>query len=147
MNMIQRIAATAAATCLLALPAFAGGVATPEDMNPALEKAFNAADKSALAKLYLPESIFISQPGTQVSGIENILKAFDPFLEPGLPLKLTLRHKYVAGDTAELLTDWVIEGKDKSGKHVKMTGVAIDILRKGPDGNWYFWIDNPHGVN
>lgn len=131
----------------IALPALAGGVAKPEDMNPALEKAFNNADKDALRELYLPESVFVTEPGTAVTGIDNILDAFDVFLAPGLPLQLTMRHKYVAGDTAKLITDWVIEGTDKEGKHVRMTGIAIDILRKGPDGNWYFWIDNPHGVN
>lgn len=144
---IRNFAAAAFMVAGLAMPALAGGVPTPEDMNPALEKAFNAADKEALRALYLPESIFITEPGTAVSGIENILAAFDVFLEPGLPLELNPRHIYVAGDTAELIVDWVIAGTDKDGKNVRMTGTAIDILRKGPDGNWYFWIDNPHGVN
>lgn len=146
MSYLKTVTATLVAA-VIAMPALAGGVPTPEDMNPALEKAFNNADKDALRELYLPQSVFVTEPGTAVSGIDNILAAFDVFLEPGLPLQLTMRHKYVAGDTAKLITDWVIEGTDKDGKETRMTGIAIDILRKGPDGNWYFWIDNPHGVN
>ena len=146
MAIAGKIAWSALSVCL-ALPAVAGGVSAPEDMNAALEAAFNAADKDALAELYLPESVFVTKPGTAVSGIDNILTAFDAFLEPGLPLELNLRHTYVAGDTAKTISDWVIAGTDRDGNEVRMTGTAIDILRKGPDGNWYFWIDNPHGID
>ena len=146
MTTLARITSTALAASL-ALPALAGGVSNPEDMNAALEAAFNAADRDALRELYLPESIFVTEPGKTVSGIDNILAAFDGFLEPGLPLELNLRRTYVAGDTAELISDWVIAGTDKDGNEVRMTGTAIDILRRGPDGNWYFWIDNPYGVD
>lgn len=146
MTMFARIASMGLTACL-ALPAAAGGVSEPEEMNAALMKAFNAADKEALAELYLPDSVFVTEPGKTVSGVDDIMTAFDAFLEPGLPLELELRHLYVAGDTAKTISDWVIAGTDKDGEEVRMTGNAIDILRKGPDGNWYFWIDNPHGVD
>jgi uncharacterized protein (TIGR02246 family) len=137
--------ASALAAGLLALPSWAG-VDKPEQMNDALMAGFNGGDMEALRKLYHPDAIFVSVPGTTVSGIDAILAELAKFMAPGVPLQLTTRHVYITGDTAEIISDWVIQGKAKDGTDMNATGTAVDLLRKGEDGKWYFYIDNPYGT-
>jgi ketosteroid isomerase-like protein len=36
-------------------------------------------------------------------------------------------------------------GTDPDGNDVSMTGLTSDVVRRQPDGNWLFVIDNPIG--
>ena len=143
---MRRLGSALALVLMAAGPVLAGGVDKPEDMNDALAAGFNAGDLEALRALYHPDAIFVSVPGTTVSGIDNILGELQKFMAPGVPLALTTRHVYQTGDIAEVISDWVIKGTAKDGSEMNATGTAVDLLRQGEDGKWYFYIDNPYGT-
>jgi ketosteroid isomerase-like protein len=53
---------------------------------------------------------------------------------------------FVAGDIAELVVDWSIDGTGPDGEHVHVEGSASDIARRGADGLWRNLIDNRRGT-
>jgi ketosteroid isomerase-like protein len=53
---------------------------------------------------------------------------------------------FVAGDIAQLVVDWSIDGTGPDGKHVYLKGAASDIARRGADGRWRYLIDNSLGT-
>jgi ketosteroid isomerase-like protein len=53
---------------------------------------------------------------------------------------------FVAGDIAQIVLDWSIDGTGPDGKHVHLGGSASDILRRGADGFWRYIIDNSQGT-
>ena len=52
-----------------------------------------------------------------------------------------MRHVFVAGDIAEIVLDWSIDGTGPDGEHVHPGGSASDIVRRGADGLWRYLID------
>lgn len=63
-----------------------------------------------------------------------------------MPISVTPRHTYVAGDLALLIVDWVIDGTGPDGARVHLEGTATDVARRGADGCWRYVIDNPFGT-
>jgi ketosteroid isomerase-like protein len=61
-------------------------------------------------------------------------------------LRERARHVFVAGDIAQIVLDWSIDGTGPDGKHVHLGGSASDILRRGADGLWRYIIDNSQGT-
>jgi ketosteroid isomerase-like protein len=52
----------------------------------------------------------------------------------------------VTSDTALLVVDWTIdipETANAGSEH--HSGIGLDVLRRGGDGQWRFAIDNPYG--
>ena len=64
----------------------------------------------------------------------------------GLPLKAEARHVFVAGDIAQIVVDWSIDGTGPDGEHVHLGGSASDVVRRGADGRWRYLIDNALGT-
>jgi hypothetical protein len=52
----------------------------------------------------------------------------------GLPQEAKARHMFVAGDIAEIVVDWSIDGTGPDSEHVHLEGSASDIARRGADG-------------
>lgn len=63
----------------------------------------------------------------------------------GVPMTASIRHRYVVGDIALLVIDWVLAGTAVDGTEIDQRGTATDVLRRGADGRWRYVIDNPHG--
>jgi ketosteroid isomerase-like protein len=61
-------------------------------------------------------------------------------------LKATARHVFVAGDIAQIVVDWSIEGTGPDGGHVHIAGSASDVVHRGADGLWRYLIDNALGT-
>jgi ketosteroid isomerase-like protein len=43
---------------------------------------------------------------------------------------------FVAGDVAQIVVDWSIEGTGPDGEDVHIGGSASDVVRRGADGMW-----------
>lgn len=114
------------------------------DLHPAWAERFNAGDVDGMLALAEPESAFVPQPGTLVTG-EDYQAALSGFLAMGLPISLVPRHSHVSADIALLIYDWTIKGTDTSGNQVDLAGSTADVARRGPNG-WRFVIDNPFGT-
>jgi ketosteroid isomerase-like protein len=53
-------------------------------------------------------------------------------------LKAKARHVFVAGDIAQIVVDWSIDGTGLDGKPVHLGGAARDIAHRGADGRWRY---------
>ena len=118
----------------------------PEGMVPTLIERFNSGEISAMMGIYAPEAVFIANDGTTITDHAEIAARLERDLKLGLPLKAKARHVFVAGDTAQVVIDWSIEGTGPDGKAVHLGGTAADILRRGADGLWRYLIDNNQGT-
>jgi ketosteroid isomerase-like protein len=118
----------------------------PEDMAAALRERFNSGKVSAMMTLYEPEAVLITKDGRTVTGHTGIAADLESYLRFGLPLEVNARHVFVAGDIAEIVLDWSIDGTGPDGEQVHFGGSASDVLRRGADGFWRYLIDNNQGT-
>ena len=118
----------------------------PEETTEVFVEYFNLGDIDRLiAKYYANGAVLAGEPGAPASGPE-LRAALSNFLQPGNTISATTRHTLVAGDTALLVIDWVIEGTDPSGNPSTFPGTSTDVVRRAADGTWQCIIDNPHGI-
>ena len=117
----------------------------PEGMVPTLLERFNSGKVSAMETLY-EGAVLIADDGRTVTDRAEIAAELERDLSLGLPLEAKARHVFVAGDIAQIVLDWSIDGTGPDGKHVHLGGSASDILRRGADGLWRYIIDNNQGT-
>ena len=96
--------------------------------------------------LYAPEAVVIAKDGRTITDRTEIAALFERDIRLGLPLKAKARHVFVAGDIAQIVLDWSIDGTGPDGKHVHLGGAASDVVRRGADGRWRYIIDNNQGT-
>jgi len=118
----------------------------PEGVIPSLVERFNSGKVSAMMALHAPEAVFIAKDGRTITDHTEIAAELERDLSLGLPLKAKARHVFVAGDTAQIVLDWSIDGTGPGGEHVHLGGSASDIVRRGADGHWRYLIDNNLGT-
>lgn len=120
-------------------------VTDPARLPLAFAAAFNAGDPVAVEELFEPGAVFVTSPGALVSGAAR-RSATGEFLALGVPIEISVRQVYVAGDLALVIGDFVIAGVARDGTSIKETGTAVDVARRGADGGWRYVIDNPSGT-
>jgi ketosteroid isomerase-like protein len=118
----------------------------PEEITASLLERFNSGDVSAMMGLYAPGAIFITESGRTLSGTRQIAAELETFLGLGLPMTATARHIFVAGDIAQIVLDWSLNGRGPDDVDVRLESTASDIARRGADGYWRYIIDNPYGT-
>ena len=118
----------------------------PEGIVASLLERFNSGKVSAMMGLYAPEAVFIANDGRTITDHNEIAAELGRDLKLGLPLVAKARHVFVAGDIAQIVLDWSIDGTGPDGEHVHLEGSASDIVRRGADGLWRYLIDNPLGT-
>jgi ketosteroid isomerase-like protein len=118
----------------------------PEGMAAMLVERFNSGKVGAMTSLYEPEAVLIAKDGRTVTGHTGIAAELERDLSLALPLEAKARHVFVAGDIAEVVLDWSIDGTGPDGEHVHLGGSASDVLRRGADGFWRYLIDNNQGT-
>ena len=119
----------------------------PEKTTEVFVENFNSGDIDRLISAYYADgAVLAGDPGTPASGPE-LRAALSNYMRPGSTINATTRHALVAGDTALLVIDWVIEGTDEGGNPLSFPGTSTDVVRRDADGNWRCIIDNPHGIS
>ena len=118
----------------------------PEGVVPSLVERFNSGEVSAMLSLYESEAVLVKMDGRTVTGHTEIAGQLEPDLKHGLPLSAKARHVFVAGDTAEIVLDWSIDGTGRDGEQVHVGGSACDVVHRGADGFWRYVIDNNLGT-
>ena len=118
----------------------------PEGMATALLERFSSGKVGEMMALYEPDAVLIRRDGRAVTGHAGIAAELERDLRLGLPLEVSARHVFVAGDIAEIVLDWSIDGTGPDGEHVHLGGSASDVLRRGADGVWRYVIDNNQGT-
>lgn len=118
----------------------------PEGVVASLLERFNSGKVSAMMIGYEPGAVFIARDGRTVTGHAEIAAELERDLKYRLPLKARARHVFVAGDIAQIVLDWSIDGTGPDGEHVHLEGSASDVVRRGADGLWRYVIDNALGT-
>jgi ketosteroid isomerase-like protein len=103
-------------------------------------EAFNRRDIDTLRTLYAPEATSVLQPGASATGTARAA-TLNHFFDHFDTCESVIRHAYLAGDVALLVVDWVMRGPDG----IRIEGAATDVVRRFPDGDWRYVIDNPFG--
>jgi ketosteroid isomerase-like protein len=119
----------------------------PEGVVASLIERFNSGKVSAMLAHYEPGAVFVARDGRALTNPSEIAAELERDLSLGLPLKAKARHVFVAGDIAELVVDWSIDGTGPDGRHVHLSGSASDVVRRGADGRWRYLIDNGLGTS
>ena len=119
---------------------------SPEGVIPSLVERFNSGQVSAMMELHDPASVFVENDGSTMTDRAAIAARLDRDLKLSLPLTANVRHVFVAGDIAQIIVDWFIDGTGPDGQEVHLTGSACDIARRGADGFWRYLIDNNQGT-
>ncbi|MYV51529.1 SgcJ/EcaC family oxidoreductase [Streptomyces sp. SID3212] len=107
-------------------------------------EAFNAGDAEAVNAMYTKEAVAVWEPGVPLTGQARI-DAVKEFLANKPKMTAVVRQSFVTGDTALLIVDWKIDTTDAGGEPEHLTGVGVDVLRLGTDGQWRYAIDDPYG--
>jgi uncharacterized protein (TIGR02246 family) len=119
----------------------------PLDTVKKLTEAINKGDVETALSFYHDQAVFIAQPGNIVRGRDSIRTALEGFVSLKSSLMAEAHQLVEAGDIALYCSRWVLVGTLPEGKHVEMTGVSSDILRRQNDGQWLIAVDNPWGTS
>jgi ketosteroid isomerase-like protein len=122
-----------------------GGARNPQDLPKLYARLFNAGDLDALCDLYAPNAV-MAMGSEAPARRANLRQALALSIARGVPITVTNRRVLMAGDTAQLLTDWWLQGLDANGQPVAESGRAVDVVQRGPDGCFRYLIDNPAGA-
>ncbi|WP_426513062.1 YybH family protein [Dactylosporangium sp. McL0621] len=117
----------------------------PEGVIPSLVERFNSGKVSEMMTLY-EGAVLVADDGRTVTDRAEIAAELERDLSLGLPLEAKARHVFVAGDIAEIVVDWSIDGTGPDGKHAHVEGTASDVACCGADGHWRYLIDNRLGT-
>ena len=114
---------------------------TPVELVAIFNERMNAGDVEALLNFYDDEGTFSPEPGVVVSGKENIREALMGFIRMQPTVVGNVIWVQQVGDTALVLNDWTITSPQPNGESATMTGRSTDVVRRGGDGGWRFYID------
>jgi ketosteroid isomerase-like protein len=108
-------------------------IMTPEDLLSSQVEEFNKGNIDFLMTLYEKDACFASKPGQVVRDLNNILQAFQSFIEMGGKLDAKAKRVLQAGDLALLITEWSLNGIEPDAKPISLTGRGTIVLRRQPD--------------
>lgn len=103
----------------------------------------NAGDLEALLSLYLPEAVFVPEPGVVAVGREQIRAALSSLLALSPVIETSIEGIHTSGDVALAVVQWRLRGTAPDGSIVEQEGRSADILRRQHDGSWLIAIDHP----
>jgi len=121
---------------------------TPEDLSRLIGEAITSGDMDAALSLYEPNATFAMPAGFgegSVTGLDGLREALGGFLAMSPELKVNAEKTLLSGDTALVIGNWTLKGRDPEGNDVDASGRYADVVRRQPDGSWLFVIDNPNG--
>jgi ketosteroid isomerase-like protein len=121
---------------------------TPEDTGRLIGEAITSGDIDAALSLYEPAATFAMPSGFgegSVTGLDGLRGALSGFLAMSPELKVNPEKALLSGETALVIGNWTLKGRDAEGNDIDASGRYADVVRRQPDGSWLFVIDNPNG--
>jgi len=110
---------------------------TPPEIHHLFEAAFNTGDLEAILALYEPGAVFIAGDRS-IFGHNAIRDFYRISLAPGARMELETRAIVESADGLALL-----HGTWSLGPPVNTEGMSTEVVRRQPNGEWKFVIDNP----
>ncbi len=119
----------------------------PLDTIKKLTEAINNGDVKTALSFYEDQAVLIAQPGNIARGRDSIRTILEGFVSLRPSLRGEAHQLVEAGDIALYCSRWMLVGTSPEGKHVEMTGISSDVLRRQNDGQWLIAVDNPWGTS
>lgn len=117
---------------------------TPEDCDRLFAEHVNAGRLDELVALYEPTAVLLGVDRQQAVGPAAIRAALGALIETRAVMRMNVVRSVRAGDDlAVLYNHWSMEANGPGGAPVTMTGRAIEVVRRQPDGTWRFVVDDP----
>ncbi len=124
-----------------------GDAHNPSSMYAAYLKAFNAGNVDATLACYEPQACFMSRSGRAAHGAAELREVFRVTFANKPQMKFNLRKVIPAGaDLALVVLEWRSKAVSAEGEVRLWSGMATDIVRRQPDGDWKIVLDNPYGI-
>ncbi len=115
----------------------------PEEAHQLFAEKMNAGDLESLCALYEPDARMVARPGHVVTGSAAIREALQHSLSLQPMITLETTSVIQAGDLALMRSKWRFTGSRANGQPIDISGEGAEILRRQPDGQWLYLIDNP----
>ena len=116
----------------------------------AADAAINREDLDAVMDFYTDDATLVVRPGLNVTGKEQIRKAFTAIAEHfNHSLQVTQDKLIVVegGDTALVLGKAEIRAQDSSGAEILIEREATYVFKRSLDGFWRCTVDNSYGTS
>lgn len=120
-------------------------VNTPQSMLNDLIEKFNNGDVEGFLAHYEAEAVLVEAPGKTIQGIHALRNSFARFFSMKAQLTLVKTETIVSGEIGCNYAEWKITGTQPDGKPLSRNGIAIDVIRRQPNGDWKIIIDNALG--
>ncbi|MBI1886040.1 MAG: nuclear transport factor 2 family protein [Chloroflexi bacterium] len=122
------------------MPAQRASAQSPDQLDPIFQQAVQSGDLEAIMALYEPGAVFPNQSGEVRAGLDAIRQEMEPFAASKPDITLQVEKVIQAGDIALIHTRWNMNSP------MPLSGRAVEVARRQPDGTWRFLIDDPFTV-
>ena len=109
----------------------------PEDLGRLFSEAMRAGDLDAVLALYEPGAAMPNQQGDVRTGTDALRQDMAPLADMKADMTIETVKTLVAGDIALSHSRWSMT------KPAPMSGRAVEVARRQPDGTWLYVIDDP----
>jgi uncharacterized protein (TIGR02246 family) len=124
-----------------------GTAQNPGEIYATYLKAFNAGNVDATIACYEPHACFMSRSGRAAYGAAELREVFRNTFANRPQMKFNVRKIIPAGDDLALVVlEWRSKAVAADGEVRLWSGMATDIVRRQPDGEWKIVLDNPYGI-
>ncbi len=113
---------------------------SPEQLSQLFSQAVGQGDLEAVMALYEPGAVFHTQSGELRSGTDAIRQQMAPFADMKPDFKINVDKVVSTGDIALMYNTWSMSKPQLSGR-------AIEVARRQPDGNWLYVVDDPNTLS
>jgi uncharacterized protein (TIGR02246 family) len=119
---------------------------SPEQKPLLFAAAMNAADLDSMLSYYAEDAIFVPPTGPTAKGQDAIRQALISFLTISPKMQIAVREVHQTEDTALVIGDWTIDGRQPDGAAIQMRGTNVEVQRLYDDGGWRCIVDKPAGT-
>ena len=116
----------------------------PEDWPGVFAEHLNTGDLDEVMSLYDPDARFVAPSGETLIGRDRIRQVIAGLIQSQTKFQCRVLRVTRIDDLALLYTDFEVASINGSGKTIKTTSKAIEVLRQQPDGTWKLIIGDPN---
>ena len=113
---------------------------SPEEWGPLFQQAMREGDVEKVLSLYEPDAAFSNPQGQVRVGHAQLREELAPRAAVRTDFKFDLKKIVQTGDIALLHNQYHVTSPQE------MSGYAIEVLRRQPDGRWLLAIGDPFTV-
>lgn len=117
---------------------------TAEEVDILFGEFWNAGDLEGIVSLYEPDAILIGPDGQPAKGTDAIRETIKLFGIGSSKIEMNVISTTPASDEIVLLFNhWTVTAQNEDGSPLEVSGRAIEMVRRQPDGTWRFLLDHP----